>query len=122
LLVVEEELGSWPGNGAQRWVETTGQVPARCLTWSFLDSQFGTVRTRAVPLSAPGVGVQVAAYTLTTHWNGRGDTHEILLFARSDTRRVLYDYAVPVGRSLNRAESDRILAAALRKLPRWQRG
>jgi hypothetical protein len=117
---IEEDLGSWPGDGAARSMADTGQAPARCSSWYFHDADYGTVRTRAVPLAYPPIAEQTHAYALTTHWPGAGDTHELLVFARSDTRRVVFDCFAPLGRTLNRARCDAILRTALAKLPHWR--
>ena len=119
VRTVLEELGSWPGNGAAQEMEAFGKTPARCPTWSFFDNQYGVVPTTATPLTISKIAEQVIAYTFVTHWNGRGDTHDIMIFARSDTRRLLFEYSVPVGRAIDWAECYKILGAALRKLPAW---
>jgi len=122
VRVVLEELGSWPGGGAAREMEAVGKAPARCPTWNFADSQYGTVPIRATPLKISKIGEEVYAYTIVTHWAGRGDTHELLIFIRSDTRRMLFNYFAPVGRQIDYTECYKILGAAIHKLPNWHQG
>jgi hypothetical protein len=121
LRTVLEELGSWPGNGAAHEMDAVAKTPARCPTWNYFDSQYGVVPTTATPQTISKIGEQVIAYMFTTHWNGRGDTHDIIIFARSDTRQLSFEYTVPVGREIDWAECYKILGAALRKLPAWRR-
>jgi hypothetical protein len=123
VTAVQEEFGSWPAAGAAKSMTAAAGAPGRCRSWSRVDQQYGTVRTTVTPLACPhGIGEESVCYQLITNWPTRGNTHEILLFARSDTRRMTIDYLEPVGRVMNQALFHTIVAAAVRRLAHWHTG
>lgn len=122
LRVIEEDLSYWTGTGARQHMASVARTPARCPKWSFSDPQYGTVTTDVTRTSYPRAGEEVMAYRLVTHWRGRGDTNEVLLFARSDNRVLLMDFYYPVGRPIEQAELNHVLDIAVAKLPGWRHG